>query len=323
MTTNLHRRAGFTLLELIVVIGIIVLLGSLTIGVVFRVREGQIEKNSNESVRKLQIGFDAYWKAVRDKVAAERTIPNAIRDGTKPNPNGSYDPTRAQALHFKLRLRQEFPQTFIEADRARFLAAFPAFATNPDLATYLPKPVFSTLLSGTANDVPDKESAVLLYLILSQGTGGVTFNVENVGGIQTIPVGGVQHKVFVDGFGSPISFRRWADMVDDPNNLGIVAELSQSPYAATGKGLDHQDPERKLAPPLPQDPNPWVPALRLPALGLFISSTANTRPLFNVNINPMDGLNRGPYVFSAGRDKVYSSQDDLLGFRLQQQGRGN
>lgn len=323
MTTNLHRRAGFTLLELIVVIGIIVLLGSLTIGVVFRVRDGQIEKNSNESVRKIQIGFDAHWKAVRDKIAADKAIPDIVREVTR-SANGSPDPTRAQALYLKLRLRQEFPQSFIEADPARFQAAFVNAQTAPLLAPFPPKPYFAAAIRSTANDPdPDKESAVLLYLILSQGTGGVSFNAENVGGIQTIPVGGVQHKVFVDGFGSPISFRRWADAVDDPSNLGIVAELSQSPYAATGKGLDHQDPERKLAPPLPQDTNPWLPALRLVALDAFVSKAPNTRPMFNININPLDGLNRGPYVFSAGRDKVYNTDDNLYGFRLQQQGRGN
>jgi len=110
MTTSLHRRAGFTLIELIVVIGIIILLMGLTIGVVFRVRESQLEKNSNESLRKLQIGFDEQWKAAGDQIRGERAIPQLILDGTRTQA-GSFDPTRAHALHMKLRLRQEFPQS--------------------------------------------------------------------------------------------------------------------------------------------------------------------------------------------------------------------
>src|SRR5690348_7602188 len=108
MTTTSHRRGAFTLLELIVVIGIIILLMGLTIGAVFRVRESQMEKNSTEAVRKIQIAFDQQWKAARDQIASEKAIPQGILDATRKQ-TGSFDATRAHALYMKLRLRQEFP----------------------------------------------------------------------------------------------------------------------------------------------------------------------------------------------------------------------
>jgi len=109
-------------------------------------------------------------------------------------------------------------------------------------------------------------------------------------------------------------------MVDDGTG-GIAAELSQPPFAPA-KYPDLQDPEGRLG-PLPAMANNWLPGGRAAALDLFISKVPNTRPLFNQATNPFDGLNRGPYVFSAGKDGQYGTADDLYGFRLQQSGRGN
>src|SRR5947209_20225262 len=111
MTTTWHRRAAFTLIEMIVVIGIILLLLALNAGAIFRVRETQLEKTTNESLRKIQMGLDGQWKAATDQIRSEKNPPQAIVDLTR-NANGQYNPVRAHALHTKLRLRQEFPQSF-------------------------------------------------------------------------------------------------------------------------------------------------------------------------------------------------------------------
>ena len=313
MQIALHRRSGFTLLELLVVIGIIVLLVGITVGAVFRLRESQEEKNSTEAVRQIQIGFDQKWKAVGDNIRNQKPVPQVIVEATR-KADGSFDPVRANALHMKLRLRQEFPQTFAEADRALFQTAYPN-VPQP----YLPKPLFSMAVSGKPGASADEEAAVLLYLILSQGQGGITFDPETVGGVQSKEIperSGVFYKVFADAWGKPISFRRWADAND---NQDIVAELSQPPLAPA-RYPDVQDPEGRLG---PLQANNWFQASpRSTALGLFISNRPN-RPVFNQTINPFDGMNRGPYVFSAGKDGVYGSADDLYGFRLQQSGRGN
>jgi len=179
-TVRNRRRAGFTLLELIVVIGIIILLAGLTMGAIFRVRDSQMEKTSTENVRKIQTGFEAQWKAAGDQIRAEKSIPQIILDLTK-TANGGYDATRAHALHMKLRLRQEFPQTFAEADPKRYMAVFNPTndpTLNAILSQYPPKATFAVAVAGLPDAPADIEGAVLLYLILNQGRGGVTFNVD-------------------------------------------------------------------------------------------------------------------------------------------------
>src|SRR5262245_30533093 len=234
-------RAAFTLIELLVVIGIIVLLAALTTSAVFRVRESQREANTSTRIRELYIGFEQRWKATVERIKTE-TIPPEIRELTK-NANGSYDDDRARALHMKLRLRQEFPQTFAEADANKFVVAYPIFNqppfTNQNLRTlYWPKQLFQFQVQGLT-DTADKESAVLLLLILGQTGGGITFDADGVGGVQPDLIGGnagKMLKVCMDSYGQPIAFRRWADNLDSPQipnapPQGLVAELSSPPFA--------------------------------------------------------------------------------------------
>src|SRR5829696_2498105 len=163
-----NPRAAFTLIELMVVLGIIVLLSTLSVAAVLRVRDSQRETNTNTELRKLQIGIDQRWKATVERIKTE-DVPPEIREYTR-NANGSYDNDRAKALHLKLRLRVEFPQTFAEVEPAKFAAAYPVFL-NPQFQglpkSYGPKPVFTAAVSNLT-DTHENESAVLLALILSQ-----------------------------------------------------------------------------------------------------------------------------------------------------------
>ena len=121
MTLHPKPRGAFTLLELLVVIGIIVLLATLSTAAVMRVRDSQRENNTETQLRKIQMGLDQRSKATLDRIKAE-PVPQAIIDLTR-SANGMTDMARARALHLKLRLRSEFPQTFAECDPVRFQAA--------------------------------------------------------------------------------------------------------------------------------------------------------------------------------------------------------
>jgi hypothetical protein len=323
MTLHPKPRVAFTLLELIVVISIIVLLATLSTAAVMRVRDSQRETNTETQLRKIQMGFDQRWKATVDRIKMEDP-PAEIINLTKDATTGATNLPRARALHMKLRLRAEFPQTFAECDPAKFQACFPVLYQPANvglLKIYGPKLLFSTAIQNLT-DTADNESAVLLYLILSQTGGGTSFDADAVGNVQPHPIAGNQPrdvKVFMDFYGSPIAFRRWLDAIDDPANLGLAAELSQPPFAPKGSAPDLQDPEGKLG---PAQAAVWGPNRNLILSGLFISAV-NARPQWNQNINPFDGLNRGPFVYSAGKDKVYGNENDLHSFRLQSTGQGN
>src|SRR6478672_4034503 len=100
MTTRLHRRGAFTLLELIVVIGIIVLLLSLTAAAVFRLRASQMEKNTNTHLLKIHSALQQQYSAAIDRIKKE-TPPAGVIAMTK-NPDGTTDMARAKAFHLRM-----------------------------------------------------------------------------------------------------------------------------------------------------------------------------------------------------------------------------
>lgn len=317
MTMRLHRRGAFTLLELIVVIGIIVLLLSLTAGAVFRVRESQLEKNSTETVRKIDIQFQRQWKAVFDAVNKE-PIPPAVKEATRDSVSGQYDPVRARAMHTRLRMRQEFPQNFGEVLDKYTTGGYPGAMQQ---MTYSGKLLFLQAIKNPVLVGSDQEGAAMLYLILSQGFGGVTFEPEKAGptkvmNFQQQNAPDIQLRVFVDEWGTPISFRR---IIDD-DMVGELMELNQAPFVdesrlRAGKSVDPLDPEGRLA------ITTW-PEYQ-PMFKYFAQPNPAMRPYI---VNPFDGKNRGPFVFSAGKDQQWlppADQDNIFSFRIQKYGKGN
>jgi prepilin-type N-terminal cleavage/methylation domain-containing protein len=322
MARQRNRRGGFTLLELLVVLSIMGLLAAITISAVGRYKQSSIEKNTNTQLLKVQVALEQQYKGAIETIRKE-SVPQPIIDLTK-HANGTADMPRAKALYMKLRLRQEFPQTFTEVHLPTFQAEFmtPPVAPSSQLAgMYPPKPVFQ-LAIGTPTGNYDLESAALLYLILTQSRAGSNFDVDNVGRVTSVDIGGRPMKVFLDYFDTPIGFRRWADAIDPAD---VVTELSLPPFVPPPPAYaDVEDPDRRLAATPPQIANDWpTPANRGIALKAFIPNSAGVRPSFSVNVNPFDGFHRGPYAFSAGGDQLANTPDDLLSFRLQQAGKGN
>jgi hypothetical protein len=220
----------------------------------------------------------------------------------------------------KLRLRQEFPQNYAEA---RFLIPPVNGMLTPQQAAelntkYGPKPLYLAAI-GNGNGTPVTESATLLVLSLSQTRGGATFNIQEAGPVQQIDVGGKLQRVMVDSWGNPICLRRWATDVE----TDAINELNQPPFVSANAVVtgnrDPQDPEGRLRitagatwgfPPNGPNYRPMV-------LQWFIS------PLAPTVADPFDGLNRGPYVVSSGKNGNFMDPDDLYSFRLQREGKGN
>jgi prepilin-type N-terminal cleavage/methylation domain-containing protein len=296
-----NRRPAFTLIELIVVLGIIALLATISVAGVMRVQKAQREINSDRTLRAVQIGLDQQHKAAVNRAGSENPhdlIIQLTSNGIPPA--NTPDLTRAKALHMMLRLRQEFPQNYAEA-RFVFQGQF-----APLNAMYGPKPVYLAAI-GAGNGTPTDEAAALLIVALSQSRDGVAFNVRESGPVQTIDVGGKQMPVLVDAWGTPICLRRWATDAEP----AAVAELNQSPFVTQAMinsgNRNYADQDGKLR-------QLW--AGKPIAMSWFIT------PLPQV-ADPFDGNNRGPFLLSAGQDKTYVTPDDLFSFRLQQAGKGN
>ena len=135
----------------------------------------------------------------------------------------------------------------------------------------------------------------------------------------------IQLRVFTDEWGTHIGFRRWAD--DDM--LDVLAELNQPPFANPGPPgppgtllkTDPQDPEGRLQ--LPQQY--WSP----PASGTYRAQALALLATPKMQ-NPFDGRNRGPFIVSAGKNKLFYENgqferdlDNLYSYRIAGSGRGN
>jgi type II secretory pathway pseudopilin PulG len=333
MTTRLHRRGAFTLLELIVVLGIIILLLSLTAGAVFHLRASQMEKNTNTHLLKIHGALMQQYSAAVDRIKKEDP-PQVIKELTK-NQDGTYDLARAKAFHLKMRLRQEFPNNFGEVFSGGQVGPYPG--PTGSIYKYDSKPAYLAAIKSPYQNPPgvipdpvsEGQAAAMLMLILSQGQGGTAGTAESIAPTKVInfpqqnnqpPVG---LRVFVDEWGTPISFRRLAD--DDMTD--VLSELNQPPYVTAAQvqsgHMDPQDPDGRLM--IQTWPN------RALLMTFLASKTPNDRPLLQT---PFDGLNRGPFVFSAGRDMQFyvpnsnpivmeTNLDNLYSYRLAQSGKGN
>lgn len=329
MKLQSRARQAFTLIEMLVVLTIIALLASITISAVFRLQSGQKESNTNTHLHKIDMMLMEQYKAAVAQIAKEDP-PQVVKELTK-NADGTYDIARAKALHMKLRLRQEFPQNFGEVNTgvtldltagnvliSRYVykgkQSYIAALKNPQTTGAAPNFTYPELSA-------EAQSGAMLVLILSQGRGGVAINPEQIAPTilldypQNNNAPNIQLRVFRDEWGNQIGFRRFAD--DDFTD--VLAELNQKPFVSDTQiasgNMDPHDPDGRLK------LQGWPQ--RATCLNYLANPNAGTRPMIQ---DPFDGRNRGPFAFSAGRDKQFyppNLDDNLYSFRIQQTRRGN
>ena len=295
-------RSAFTLLELLVVIAIIGTLAALTAGAVFRLRTASLETRTNETLSKLQTGFEQQYKSAIDRIRKEQPPAELIAAANN-------DIDLAKAVHLKLRLRREFPQNLADVDDT---AVGGNAGLNTLMKTLHPPKATYTALAPLLNSLPvDQQNAVLLYAILSQARGGSSFSPEQVGTNAQGKLQNSPQKIFVDGYGNPIYFVRALStpLAGDAYTPVLIAEMNQPPYvtaaAATAKKADALDPAGKLS-------FAWA--------GTLATFVQNMKLYMN---EPLDGTNRGPFVFSGGTDALPFTADDLYSFRLSGTGKAN
>ena len=139
-------------MELLVVIAILVVLAGLISAGLFKWIDTQRQANTNATIQKVQKHLDLQIKKVLAD-AEKDTIPLSVL-----NLAGS-DPLRARVIWKKLKLRQEFPMTIVEATTAPPIPGLSATDLQP-IASY--KAAASKFNSGPG------DSAALLVLALQR-----------------------------------------------------------------------------------------------------------------------------------------------------------
>ena len=152
------RRGGFSLIELLVVIGIMATLAALAVGTYNTLRTGQNDKSTESTLSKLNSVMDARYVEVIDR---SRNVYKSLNptEAAKVKAMADGDDELAQVLLAYAHLTVNFPTTKLEAQSDINLGGH--------VVNHLG--VFNTIASGT----PEQESAACLYTILTSSNGDV------------------------------------------------------------------------------------------------------------------------------------------------------
>jgi prepilin-type N-terminal cleavage/methylation domain-containing protein len=294
-------RAGFTLVELLVVMAIIATLAALTVSATMRVITVQDEATTKTLIQKVHSTLQKHWEAVIDK-ASKEPFPKALKDPRTGMPmyadfanevlfplataNLSQPPTvtdvqRARVIYIKMRLKQEFPMSYAEAVAPSPLPALPSYVAS--------------LPIGAKGINAWTECSGCLLLALSQARSGVVFNADDLGPNALIDLDNIGLKQIVDSWGKPIIFCRWPTGNTDVNNMNPGQTLQQQMFR------DPQDPAGLLL-----DATWW--AARHGAFQNSLHSLTNGANKYEYYMIPV--------VASAGAAKRAGSVTDPYGFGL-------
>ena len=313
MTTAAARRRGFTLVELLVVIALIVVLAALTAGAVFRVQASEKNRATEATLSKIETGINRKRTAVLDDAADDYRldkIPPALVAFA------GNDKDRARVLWTYMKLKNEFPTTVLEAKTP---------VTIPGAASIPARTVFAQLPNvplPTNDEQAARQSAACLYLSLTAAA--VRGEVMSLDGLNQqvadLPLdpanpGAGTARMFVDAWGGPIAFLRMAS----------PEEVQYPPYVRGGvANKDPCDPQGKLV----LGTGGWGTAQltlfwtsvtsNMYGAGTVFPATYPTPPAQPVRNWVMTTISAGPDGTFGG--SFVPDSDELVGYRIRREG---
>jgi prepilin-type N-terminal cleavage/methylation domain-containing protein len=331
------RRGGFSLIEIMTVIGIMGLLAAMAVGVYLTVGSGQSDTATKATLSKLAVILESRRSAITQPFSSPSfVVPPGIVSATLPDPMQN----RARSVFLYMKLKNELPTTFSEATTdvsfgGETLRAKPAFKNRilKQNTLWSPSDTFESVgLEYNPADSQDDSTAVLaadsaavLHILISElnssGSSSDLSGFENQiapvtvklkrrpGGTGTPEDVQVTLPAFVDSWGQPIAFVR----------LAYSDELNNPPYAVAGSARSpSKDPydSRAMLPPA----GTWSPTTFWNA----IQVNHARYPGFLTTDYPGKDKNTVLAVVSAGLNKKFGSLlgnddkafDNLISYRV-------
>lgn len=221
-----RKRPAFSLIELLVVMGIIGLLAALVAAAVSKVIPAQQQRNTTITLRKLNGMLQSHWRAVIEDAKEEVRLNKHTSVSSLAG-----DPERAKVLWIKLRLVQQFPMSYQEAlypgydfstgspdayigrdaTYTRTLQAAGltrATVGAPNLNNWLPQSLAAALRNQPPTPSLEENAACLVMALTARSHRSVKneideFNVNE----RSLLANGL--PILVDNWGRPLAFFRW------------------------------------------------------------------------------------------------------------------